>query len=355
MKQKRFILFVIVVLGLFMSASCSRNKTDKAADSTGPGKDQADQNAVARVGDTPILIDDLEQYISDRQLNMGRAGIEKSVNICLDEMIISHVLAREAMRLKLDQDPRIMQMVRQALNQKLIEEMVNKPVREREITEDELKKYYDAHLNEYARPEQVRLADIFIAVPEKASLEEKNKKLEIAETVLLKVKDSLHDRFGFRTLVRKYSDKHPLYRLGDTGFFDAGGMPTGLDKKLVTAGFNLKKNRTVADKVVETDAGFHIIMRVGKRAAMERKFKDVVSSIEGRIRREEVISERKKYIAMLKDKPDVIVNEQVLENVIKQMTEQNQIVQASSKKKVKRKVGTDSKPSSVPPGLPQKN
>ncbi len=103
---------------------------------------------------------------------------------------------------------------------------------------------------------------------------------------MLKAQSLTRERFGFSQLIRDYSDKHSKYRLGDTGFFSRSGGPVGLPGGLVEAGFLLSDIGKVADHLVQTDNGFHIIKLVARRAPFSRDFASVSKEIEQRIRKE---------------------------------------------------------------------
>jgi parvulin-like peptidyl-prolyl isomerase len=266
----------------------------------------------------------------------------------LGELITAEALYQEALRLKLDRKPEIQRKIRQILSQELLEEQVQRPLREKKFSEEELRRYFDEHIGEYSRPEQVRLADIFIAVPEGATAEERKAKREKAEEVLAKAFEAKDKRFGFAELVRKYSDKHPLFRLGDTGFFDREGKPSGLDPALVDAAFKLKQNRDLAESVVETKGGFHVIMQVGKRSAVNTEFKDVASAIERRLRREQMQKRRVDYIEGLKKTAGITVDETVVAGIAGELEK----AKKGAPSPLHKRLPARGRPMSAPPRLP---
>ena len=98
-----------------------------------------------------------------------------------------------------------------------LEEMVNEPVMTRKIPEKERRQYFDDHQELYARPEQIRLADIFIAVPPGSDQAVMNEKRAKAHDILALAQSTENERFGFSRLIKEYSDQHPRYRFGDAG------------------------------------------------------------------------------------------------------------------------------------------
>jgi peptidyl-prolyl cis-trans isomerase C len=235
----RWLVLLVVALMLPLGFSgCGEDKQEKAP----PKEKEAEapvSKIVATVGEAKIGVEELKAFLASRPLRPDQAGLKEMVKERLGELITAEVLYQEALRLKLDRKPEIQRKIRQILSQELLEEQVQKPVRAKTFSEEELKRYFDEHMGEYSRPEQVRLADIFIAVPEGATPEKRKAKRERAEEVLAKALEAKDKRFGFAELVRKYSDKHPRFRLGDTGFFDREGKPVGLDPALAAAAFTL--------------------------------------------------------------------------------------------------------------------
>lgn len=267
----------------------------------------------ATVGDSTIPMDALETYLSARPLKFSEQDTKKAVAGRLDEMITAEVLFQEAINRKLDRDPETRLKIQGILTQKLLEEQVVRPVQAREIGETELKKYYDEHRHLFSHGEQIRLADIFISVSSDASTDEREAKKRKAQAILIEAIGARDDRFGFATLIERHSEKHPRYAIGDTAFFDIDGKPAGLHENLVKAGFGLRKNGDMAERVIETPLGFHVIMRIGKKAAKARAFKDVARSIERSIRNEALQKGRAEFVAMLKKKRAIKIEDATVE------------------------------------------
>lgn len=279
-----------------------------------------DEKTVARVDDSVITVDDFTSYINARPLAVGKGTGREAVDARLEEMITAETLYREALRLGIDRDPEIRQILRQLLAQKLLDKKVNRPAWERKITEDELQKYYKDHIDEFVRPERVRLADIFIAAPKEAGPDVRKEKRSKSEEALAKVL-TRQGRFIFGEVLAQYSDKPANYTQGDTGFFDREGAPIGLDSKMVEVAFKLSRNGEVYDKVIETADGFHIIMLVGRQSAVAKELKDVSSQLEQRIRAEEQNRKRDEYIKSLRQQAEVHIDEQTLGEIIEQLKE----------------------------------
>lgn len=316
---KTFFVLLCLSIVLFVAAlGCSKDKQDNKAVSKGV-KDTSP--VVVRIGDDTITALELKNYLSSRPMSRHHRASEDYAEKRLDEMVLEVVLYQEALRLKLDQDPEVRRRIRQMLTRKLLEEQVEKEVWIRQIEEKEYQDYYDQHKDEFSRPEQVRLADIFIAVPPDATADQKAALRKKAETALAEALKVREKRSGFGGLVRKYSDTHGKYRKGDTGFFDTEGKPVGIDKKLAEAAFKLERVGSMSEHVIETPEGYHVIMLVGKRPAFHRELEAVKREIDHRIRREALKKAREAYIENLKKKANIKVDRASVAEILKELEE----------------------------------
>lgn len=280
--------WLIILLAIFCGGCDGQKKGDQKAEA-GP--------VAATVGDEPISTDDLRLYVENRRSRSGAGMDEKMLERYLQEIITTRSLSLEARRQKLDRLPAVRHQIDQLLAAKLLEKEVMEPVAGREISREEITAFYEKHRDEFSRPEQVRLGDIFIAAAKDGDPALRQEKKQEAEKVLQEAIDNAGTRNGFAALVRSRSDHHPLYSLGDTGFFDREGKPLGLDPAMVQAAFSFEQKGRVLDQLVETVRGFHIVMLVSRRSAMERKIDDLENEIRQRIKRDELNSKRKAFIA----------------------------------------------------------
>lgn len=313
--QNRVKFVFIFFLASLLMCSCSRDK-DRTGKESKKRSDHPD--AVALVGDSSLRNDEIMTYVKARS---HRGKSSQGLDQALDEMVVAELLYQEAILQKIDQKPEVRQAMRQLLGQKILEEQVSKPALTRQISTAELRQYYDKHQEFYARPEQIRLADIFLAVPADSDEAVFNEKKKEAEEILFQAQSMKSDRFGFSQLIRDCSDKNPKYRLGDTGFFDRSGRPGGIAEELVQAGFFLAENGKIADQIVQTADGFHIIKLVASRQPFSRDFATVSKEIEQRIRKEDLSEKRAVYIASLRKRTKVAIQQDVLDNIRLELTD----------------------------------
>ena len=310
----RHIFVIVAAFAMLFAGGCSKTEP-------GDGSEVEEEKSpiVADVGESAIRAADLKDYLAKRPVRHQSRDIEGEIKKRLDEMILEEVLYQEALRLELDQDPEMRRNIRQMLTQKLMSKQMNAAVKDRKIDDQAIQEYYDQQKDEFNRPAQVRLADIFISVPADATAEKKEELRKKAEKALEEAVALKGRRSGFGTLIRKYSDTNDKYRKGDTGFFDREAKPIGIDKSLVDAAFGLERVGNMVEQVIETPEGFHIVMLTGKRSAINRPLEKVRNQIVQRIRRENIKNERETFIQGLKKKADISIDDNVLAEMADEM------------------------------------
>jgi peptidyl-prolyl cis-trans isomerase SurA len=117
-----------------------------------------------------------------------------------------------------------------------------------DIGSDEVKKYYEAHKQEYNRPEQVALMEIFLTT----------ENLSPEETASVRTRaEDLHNRLvkgeDFTQLAKRYSQGSTAQDGGDLGLFERGQLA----KQLEDAVFGLDKGQFT--DVIQTKTGFEIL------------------------------------------------------------------------------------------------
>jgi len=156
-------------------------------------------------------------------------------------------------------------------NQSLKSQLLGREVYSRlqqQISTEEIEKYYEAHKQEFDRPEEVRIREILISTEKKEpseipALEKK------AEEVLQKARGGEK----FDELAIKNSDGSTAKDGGDLGFFPRGQMV----KEIEDAAFKLRRGQ-VSD-IIKTKFGFVIIKVEEKHEAGIQKIEVVMNDI----------------------------------------------------------------------------
>jgi len=147
------------------------------------------------------------------------------------------------------------------------------------VTQEEIKAYYDEHLEEFHVPEQRRASHILLRVPKdaNATVVEKKKKQ------LIEIKKRIEKGASFSELAKKYSDdKVSGQKGGDLGFFSKGMMVKPFEEKV----FSMKKGE-ISDPV-RTSFGWHLIKLEDIRAERTKPLKEVKDQIAKKLKEKKV-------------------------------------------------------------------
>ncbi len=185
----------------------------------------------------------------------------------------------------------------QMRNGLLTQEVVRREVGGRmDIGSDEVKKYYETHKQEYNRPEQVALAEIFLGTEGKSP--------EEIAAVRTRAED-LHNRLAkgedFTVLAKRYSEGSTAQESGDLGEFERGQ----LSKQLEDAVFALDKGQFT--DVVQTKTGFEILKVLDHYQAGQQPLEKVEGEITNVLYREKMEPAMRSYLAELREESYVQV------------------------------------------------
>ncbi len=165
------------------------------------------------------------------------------------------------------------------------------------VTEAELREFYEQNTARFTAPDERRASHILIKAEKDASAEARAKAKAKAEALLLEVTSK---PASFADLARKNSeDPGSAEKGGDLDFFGRGAMV----KAFEDAAFALKTGQTSA--VVESDFGFHIIRVTAARGGEKRSFESVKGEIE---------TERKKQLAQTKFAEQAVAFSNIVED-----------------------------------------
>jgi peptidyl-prolyl cis-trans isomerase C len=204
----------------------------------------------------------------------------------LERIIRFELLAEEARRRGFDKHPEVERAKKEVMVQKLTRKMFRKAFKPSDITEKELKEFYEKHKSDYNKPQMVRVSQIVVKTKPKAQdLVDRAKKL---------------DARGFRKLAREMSiDEKTKMRGGDLRYFAKD--TDRVAKPIVEAAFELEKRGDVAGPI-KTDAGWHVIKLAGKRRPIKREFQQVRNLLRNRVLREKRSQAQKDFVEKLKKK-----------------------------------------------------
>ena len=161
-----------------------------------------------------------------------------------------------------------------------------------ELSDDDIKAYYDENKAQFETAAQSQLSHILISVSATATADEAAKAKATAEKVLAELKGGA----DFADLAKKYSE-------------DPGSKDTGGDLGWSTTDSYVPEFKAAADKLkkgglsglVKTDFGYHIILKVDEKAAGVQSLEDATDTIKSSLEQESRGATFTEYLKQLKD------------------------------------------------------
>lgn len=182
-------------------------------------------------------------------------------------------------------------LVRSTREQLTIEKLLAQEVLARvAVTEEQVRAHYEEHAADFNEPEQLHALQIVV------------KGLDEAK----RIQQQLWQGKKFQDLARRYSLTPDARVGGDLGWFTRGQMPPVFDEVV----FKLSVGGT--SEVVSTEYGFHLFRLLEKKAARKRELAEVRGLIEERLLSTLRADAQKEYVAGLRKKAQVVINDQTM-------------------------------------------
>src|SRR5438067_10955909 len=144
--------------------------------------------------------------------------------------------------------------------------LVNREIRQHvNVSPEEIRRYYDAHLGDYATAERIKVRDIFLAIEDPAD----EGSVAHARTKALEVRALALDGHDFGALAEQFSEGPGARKGGELGTFGRGEMEHDLER----AAFALEPGRV--SEPVRAGGGSHLL-RVDERVGAGHKPLDEV-------------------------------------------------------------------------------
>lgn len=183
-------------------------------------------------------------------------------------------------------------------NSLLTQEVIRREVgRTLNIGRDEVQAYYEQHKNEFVRPEQVYLFEIFVSTEGKPEAEIP-KLEEKAKSLRTRIRDKGED---FEELARRHSDGSTAQRGGELGVFERGQLA----KELEEVAFRM--NRGDISEVLRTQSGFLLLKCEQRYDAGLQPLDKVENEIMNRLYQEKMQPGLRAYLVRLREESYVLV------------------------------------------------
>ena len=299
-----------VVIAASTLFACGGQGQTNAGATASKGATTKQGEVIATVGGEVITTADFEARM-DEQSPFIRARyntLERKKEF-LDNMIRFEVLAQEAERRGLQNDPEVIATARKVMVQKLMRAEFDDSAAA-EFPESELRAFYEANISDYVKPERVRVSHIFLA----ADASNRSKVRSEASRLLAEVKgkEAGPIKTAFAETAKTRSDDAASKAAGgDLLFKTREELVQAWGEKFADAVFAMKNIGDIG-AVVESDKGFHLVKLTGRQNALDRPFEAVKAQIQNRLFREKRTKAFEDFVAKLKEQANVQIREDVL-------------------------------------------
>lgn len=306
-------LGLFLAVALVCAAGCQKKseRSGKGAPATKTGAAGGPPQSSEELGTPLAKIDDVVITLGEFQERVNRqspyiraryTSLEQKREF-LDSLVRFEVLAKEAYRRGMDKDPEVIRTMKQVMIQKLMRDEFDAKVTADSVTDEEMKKYYDANLAEYVKPEEVRVSAIIL----------KNKAQ--AERVLIEAKgDAGKTNKGFRDLVMKYSsDEDTKLRGGDLRYLDQ--KTPDVAAPVIKGAFALINTGDVSPVIEAGNGTYYILKQTGRRKSMTKSFDDAKPQIRNKLFRDKRLQAQKDFIEAQRAKAKIEIDEANLAKV----------------------------------------
>ncbi len=299
-------------LAMLFAAGCTRSDDKNKPAGKGGAESTAALSAqsteelsatLARVDGVTITVKQLQDNIN-RQSPYIRARYQskEQKRVFLDNLIRFEVLAKEAERRGLDKDPEVVQTLKSAMITKLLKDELEHGIKPEDVAEADMKAHFDAHQEEFNKPEEVRVSAVVVG-----------KKAQAEEVARLARSQDGKSNKAFRDLVSKYSsDEVSKLRGGDLRYF--ARESTEVPRPVIEAAFALEKTGDVAGPIA-AGGTFYVIKQTGRRKAVVKTYEQVKRQIQNDLYKDRREASQKQFVEQLRAKAKVEVIEDNLKKV----------------------------------------
>jgi peptidyl-prolyl cis-trans isomerase C len=204
--------------------------------------------------------------------------------------------------------------VKKIMVQRLVRKAFEDDAGKAAAADEDVRRYYDEHQDEFVKPERVRVSHLFLrgdkGTPEHAARAADAKKL-LARLKAEETKNPL----AFANLAREASDDLATKASGgDVGFRSRDELEKAWSRPVAEAAMAL---RNVGDEsgIVESDQGFHVLRLTGRQPAVSRGFEEVKAQLAARVGREKRTKDFEEFVKGLRAKAKIEIVDAELEKV----------------------------------------
>lgn len=252
-KKSALGLALVVLMGAGLAWAAQKQPETKDAPKADPEK------VLAKVADREIREKDIDQVIR----MMGPQGAMMYDNpqgrrAVLDELVSMHLFALKGAEEKLDQTPEFKTAVETFRNQSLARAAIDASLKDVTVSDEEAKKFYDEHPDQFTQPERVHVRHVLISDDVTSA------------DAIAKIQADLKAGVSFDEVAKSRSLCPSAAQGGDLGEVSKGQMVPEFE----AAAFALKNPGDLSEPV-KTQFGWHIIRLEGRTPSSVEPFDTV--------------------------------------------------------------------------------
>jgi peptidyl-prolyl cis-trans isomerase C len=251
----------------------------------------------------------LEQFEQFWSLIPDNYKVQLNKEDILDQLITQTLLIQNADELNLREDPEISFQIKNAVDQILIQSLLQKEIIEKiSLTDEDINTYYEENKENYWQEEEIHALNIL--VEDQAQ----------AENIV----NQLNEGNDFSTLAKEFSISSSASEGGDIGFVTKGTLKTEIEEQLFIL------NPGEVSEIIPTENGFHIFKVLEKNPSGYLGFDEVKNEIEGQLlplRQQEAFDEYLKNIeenATIDKNTELLKEEETSEESVEEIKEEKE-------------------------------
>ena len=257
-----------------------------------------DKEAFLKQNQAAFLQRMIDQILIEQEAKKPGVGIaavkDEEVMGMVKDMLAKNRLTMQDYLKKLAEEGKTLESAKQEIRGQMLRmRLLRREVQSRIlVTDEEIGEYYDKHREDYEGREAVHIRQIFLPVPEGADSGARDRVR--AEANQLRERILKGERF--EVMAARYSRGPAASEGGDIGFVERGVMMPEVEK----AAFSLPVGEV--SEVLETEAGFLLLVVVDKKGAGLKPLPVVRDEIKAKIEDEKVNKKYDEWMAELRKK-----------------------------------------------------
>jgi len=264
-------------------------------------------DAVATVGSNVITSHDFLAESGRRR--------EADRNKVIEGMVRRELLFAEAQRTGFAKSPEMVEAWRILVVNRFAERQQEHSEALPPPTADELKAYYQVHLDRSNVPDRFHVALIYLRQSPFAQADRKEALLARAETLRQTALAGADDIRDFGALARDNSDHRPSrYKGGDVGWIEKSAVPTGWPVEVSAAMFALRQPGEIGP-VIKAQDGVYLVRLIERQESHPSPFEQVRARVEYQFVRERAEKAEAEFYARLQATFPVMINTQRLDEI----------------------------------------